>query len=227
LPLWLHDRYGVELLFGTPVVEVSLPWVVASDSRRWQVDRAIVAAGADFRTLYPALFESSGFRICKLQMLRTAPQPTGWKLGPILAGGLTLRHYPAFAACESLPRLKERIAYVTPELDRYGIHVLASQDRQGAVILGDSHEYGQEASPFDSAEIEHLMLRELKLFLELPDWTVQERWHGVYAQLPGEVEFLHEVVPGVTIAIASGGAGMTMSFGLAEEHWNMASNIRG
>ena len=160
-------------------------------------------------------------------MLRTAPQPTGWKLGPILAGGLTLRHYPAFAVCELLPLLKERIARVTPELDHYGIHVLASQDRQGAVILGDSHEYGQEASPFDSAGIEHLILRELKLLLELPDWTIQERWHGIYVQLPGEVEFLHEAAPGVTIAIASGGAGMTMSFGLADEHWSASSNVCG
>jgi D-hydroxyproline dehydrogenase subunit beta len=225
LPLWLQEQHGVELLFDTVVEQVSLPWVVASDGRRWQVDRAIVAAGADFRVLYPELFNRAGFRVCKLQMLRTVPQPNGWKLGPMLAGGLTLRHYASFARCESLRPLKERIARATPELDLYGIHVLVSQDRQGGVVLGDSHESGHEVSPFDKAEIENLILRELKLLLELPVWTIQERWHGIYAQIPGEVQFLHEAAPGVTIAIASGGCGMTMSFGLAEEHWNSIDNM--
>jgi FAD dependent oxidoreductase TIGR03364 len=220
LPAWLHERHGVEVLFDTPIVRVSLPWLTASDGRRWQVDRAIVAAGADFRALYPDLFSRAGFRLCKLQMMRTAPQPNGWKLGPMLAGGLTLRHYAAFAECDSLRPLKERIARETSELDRYGIHVMAAQNGRGEVILGDSHEYDPDISPFDKGQIDNLILRELRLLLELSDWTIHERWHGIYPQIPGEVQFLRDVAPGVTVAIASGGCGMTMSFGLAEEYWS-------
>src|SRR5262245_22679271 len=211
LPQWLHEQHGVELHFDTTIESASHSWVIAADRRRWQVDRAIVATGADFRAPYPDLYKRAGFRLCKLQMLRTPPQPDGWKLGPMLAGGLTLRHYAAFSVCETLRPLKERIARVTPELDRFGIHVLVSQNGRGEVILGDSHEYGDNVSPFDKAEIETLILRELRRILELPDWTVQERWHGVYAQIPGEVQFLHEVEPGVMVVIASGGCGMTMS----------------
>jgi FAD dependent oxidoreductase TIGR03364 len=219
MPAWLKKRYRVESHFNTAIEHVSVPWVVASDGNRWQVDRVIVATGADLQTLYPKLLQSAGFRLCKLQMLRTAPQPDGWHLGPMLAGGLTLRHYANFAVCHTLLALKERIARETPELDRYGIHVMAAQNGLGEVILGDSHEYGDDITPFDKSEIDELILRELHSLIELPDWTMQQRWHGVYAQLPGVTQFVREPEPGVTVAIASGGCGMTMSFGLADEMW--------
>ena len=99
---------------------------------------------------------------CKLQMMATAPQPSDWKLGPHLAGGLTLRHYRSFDQCASLGKLKQRIHAEQPLLDTYGIHVMAAQNNSGQVILGDSHQYDKDITPFDSAEIENLMMSELK-----------------------------------------------------------------
>jgi hypothetical protein len=78
----------------------------------------------DFKTLYPGIFAQVGIERCKLQMLRTNPQSNGWKIGPMLAAGLTLRHYENFRICPSLQRVRERIAPQTPLLDEYGIHVL-------------------------------------------------------------------------------------------------------
>jgi FAD dependent oxidoreductase TIGR03364 len=180
-----------------------------------------VATGADFQTLFPTLLGQAGFRQCKLQMLRTVAQPNGWQLGPMLASGLTLRHYPAFRVRHSLQALKDRIADTMPELDRYGIHVMAAQNGRGEVVLGDSHEYGQDITPFDKVAIDELILDQLRLRIDLPDWTIQERWHGVYAQLPGTVQFVQEAGPGVHVVIASGGCGMTMSFGLVEQQWDL------
>lgn len=219
MPGWLKKRYRVEPHFGTAIEHVSVPWIVASDGNSWQVDRVIVATGADMQTLYPKLLQSAGFRLCKLQMLRTVPQPNGWRLGPMFAGGLTLRHYANFAVCHALAALKERVARETPELDRYGIHVMAAQNGLGEVVLGDSHEYGDDISPFDKSVIDDLILQELHALVELPNWAIQQRWHGVYAQLPGATQFVREPEPGVTVAIASGGCGMSMSFGLAEKMW--------
>lgn len=220
MPFWLHDRYGVQLHFNTAVDRISRHEVRASDGNAWHVDQTVVAAGLDFRLLYPDLYAQAGFRACKLQMMRTVPQPSDWTLGPMLAGGLTLRHYAAFAVCKSLAALKQRIAAETPELNQYGIHVMASQNGRGEVILGDSHEYADDISPFDKAAIDELMLRELRRMIDLPDWTIAERWHGIYPVAPDTVQFVAEAEYSVQIAIASGGCGMTMSFGLADQQWS-------
>ena len=71
------QQIGVELRYGTLVSRIELPLVEAG-AERWEVDAAIVCGGDDFQTLYPETFATSGLTRCKLQMMRTAPQPDGW-----------------------------------------------------------------------------------------------------------------------------------------------------
>lgn len=206
---------GVDVRFGEPVRRIDLP-TVETASGTVRADAAIVCGGDDFETLFPEVFSSSGLTRCKLQMLRTHPQPGGWLMGPALAAGLTLRFYKAFQICSTLPRLRERIAREKPEYDRWAIHVLASQTADGAITLGDSHEYGLQVDIFDKTELDDLILREAATFLQLPDPRVAQRWHGVYSMHPQKPFFEAEPAPGVRILTAPGGSGMTLSFGLAE-----------
>jgi glycine/D-amino acid oxidase-like deaminating enzyme len=137
----------------------------------------------------------------------------------MLAAGLTLRHYKSFAKCPSLPALKERVARETPEFDRYGIHVMASQNGGGELTLGDSHEYGAEITPFDSEVIDRLILDYLQSFLTPPngkEFEIASRWHGIYAKHEEKAQIIVRPEPGVTLVTGVGGAGMTMSFGVAE-----------
>jgi len=219
LPGWLAERFGVRFEFDTAIVGVDPCEVRSAGGRAWTFDRTVVCGGADFETLFPALFAASGLLRCKLQMLKTARQPEGWALGPHLASGLTLRHYASFAACPSITALKKRVAAETPELDRYGIHVMASQNNEGAVILGDSHEYDDAIEPFDKRAIDDLILRELRRLIRLPDWSIAEYWHGIYAKHPTQPLFSAEPLPGVHVCTGTGGAGMTTAFGLAEQCW--------
>ncbi len=219
LPGWLTRRLDVRFEFGTTITHVEPGRVCSSDGRTWAFDRTVVCGGADFETLFPQLFRTSGLSRCKLQMLKTVSQPQGFSIGPHLASGLTLRHYANFAVTTSLNSLKKRIGAETPELDRFGIHVMASQNDAGEVILGDSHEYGPDIDPFGKAGIDNLILRELSRVIRLPSWEIAERWHGIYAKNGTRPLFEAEPLPRVHVQTGTGGAGMTMSFGLAERFW--------
>jgi D-hydroxyproline dehydrogenase subunit beta len=216
LPDFLAERYDVQFHFDCAVTAIDHPALCAGGGR-WNAETIIVCGGEDFTTLYPDHFAASGLTRCKLQMLRTAPQDHGWQLGPSLAAGLTLRFYPAFQVCETLPALSKRIADETPEYDRWGIHALVSQTADGALTLGDSHEYGLAVDIFNKEEVDDLILRYTRQFLRAPDLRIAERWHGVYAKHPEKPLVVMHPQPGVRIVASPGGSGMTLSFGVAEQ----------
>ncbi|MCY4605799.1 MAG: TIGR03364 family FAD-dependent oxidoreductase [Gemmatimonadetes bacterium] len=216
LPDYLAHEYGITLRFSTPVHHIDLPRI-HTPTETWSVDRAIVCSGTDFESLYPQVFASSGLTRCKLQMMRTAPQPGNWRLGPMLAAGLTLRHYAAFKQCQTLAAYTQRIAAERPEFDQWGIHVMASQNGRGEIVIGDSHEYGWVIDPFDNPAIDQLILDYLQTFLAAPALHIVQRWHGIYAKHPDQADFIADPAPGVKIVNGISGAGMTTAFGLAEE----------
>ncbi len=216
LPGFLTKVYGVEFHFGKVVTEISYPNLSAG-GERWAAEQIFVCSGTDFETLYPSIYAASSLTKVKLQMMRTVPQPENWRLGPCLAAGLTLTHYTAFADCRSLSTLKARIATETPHFPKWGIHVMVSSNAVGELVIGDSHEYGLNPEPFDREELNEHILGYFKQFGRVPTLAIAEKWHGVYAKISGKTEFITQPEPGVTIVNAPGGAGMSLSFGLAEE----------
>lgn len=220
---WLQERHQVQFEFSTAVTDVEAGQLQTGGGRAYSARRIVICSGTDFATLMPSVFAGSELRVCKLHMMRTIAQTQLWQIGPHLASGLTLRHYHSFAHCPSLEVLKKRVADETPELDRFGIHVMASQNEHGQIVLGDSHQYDEEIPAFDRVEIDDLILRELRRQFSFPTWQLESRWHGLYAKHPTLPIFDAQPMSGVHVRVGPGGAGMTMSFGLAEEFWTKYS----
>jgi len=222
LPKFLAERYGVQFYFNTAVRSVETSRLEAG-GQLWEADSIIVASGDDFQSLFPEHFRESGVTRCKLQMMRTAPQPQGWALGPSLAFGLTFKHYPTFQVCRSLEALKGRIARESPELEKWGIHVMVSQSASGELTIGDSHEYGLAVDIFDKPEVNWLILDYAKQYLRVPTLEIAETWHGIYAKHPELAYVRFRPIEGVQLVIVTSGIGMTMSFGIAEQTFREAS----
>lgn len=192
-----------------------------SGKHSWQADKILICTGSDFEILFPEKFERAPLQKCKLQMMRTKAESLPAKQGPTLCAGLTLRHYDAFKNCDGLKDLDARYNATAPLYKQFGIHVLAVQNYLGEWVLGDTHEYGHTFEPFDSNRLNDLVLDYLASFFKNADQLViKETWHGIYAKhTAGEVAHTEEVTAHTHIITGLGGAGMTLSFGLAAQHF--------
>lgn len=217
IPHYLADKFGLILRFGHVVTEIALPKVKTA-RETWTAQRVFVCSGADFETLYPTHFDQHAVTKCKLQMLKAVPERP-LRIGPTLCAGLTLRHYAAFAKCKSLPDLDKRYDALSETYKRHGIHVLLGQNAAGELIIGDSHHYSLTVEPFDLEPVTDAILDYLSTFAELGKLKVTERWNGVYPKLPGATELVLHPEENVTVVTCLSGAGMTLSLGLAEEHF--------
>jgi FAD dependent oxidoreductase TIGR03364 len=218
LPGWLTERHHVEFYWGKCVSYISEQVVYIGNEEEYEADLIFVCNGADFETLYPESFSQLPVTKCKLQMMRLVTQPGDWRIGPALCAGLSLIHYDSFKAAVSLSALKQRYAEEIPAYLEWGIHVMAAQNGRGEITIGDSHEYGLTHDPFDRESINKMILDYLKTFARFRDWSVAATWNGIYTKLTdGETDLFFSPEPFVYVINGVGGAGMTLSFGLAEE----------
>lgn len=218
LPAHFTQQFGIEFLWGKCVTYIADQTVYIGHTEEYEADIIFICSGADFETLYPEAFNALPLTKCKLQMMRLAAQPGNWRLGPALCGGLSLIHYNSFKIAPSLAALKKRYEAEMPAYLDWGIHVMVSQNGLGELTIGDSHEYGQNFDPFDKQFINQLILDYLKQFARFKDWSLQQSWHGIYPKLTnGETDIFLNPDKNVYILNGLGGAGITLSFGLAEE----------
>lgn len=215
LPNYLASL-GVTFRFGAAVTAVE-PGRLLAGGREVAADQIVLCSGDDLETLFPDHFAASGLTRSKLQMMRAKPKRPEFKIGTHLCAGLTLGHYANFKACQLLPALLERFERDYPDHVRWGIHLLVSQHEDGAITIGDSHEYGLEVLPYRREEIDRLILAYLDTFLPVAELEIVERWYGVYAKHPFKNYLIDELEKGVTLVTGVAGAGMTLSFGITEK----------
>lgn len=218
MPEYLTEKYGVEFLWGKCVSYISETTAYVGNAQTYEADVIFICSGADFETLYPEEFAALPLTKCKLQMMRLANQTNGWKMGAALCGGLSLIHYNSFKAAASLQQLKHRYENEMPEYLEYGIHVMACQNNLEQITVGDSHEYDPTPDPFDRNTINQLILDYLQKISCFKGSQVIQSWNGIYPKLTnGDTDIFLSPEQGVYILNGLGGAGMTLSFGLAEE----------
>lgn len=220
LPAYLTEKYGVNFIWGTVITNVTSN-VAYSGSEKFSADIICVCSGADFETLYPAIYKQQPIIKTKLQMMRFKHKDPNFQLGASICGGLSLLHYKSFRASAALTKLRLKLEAELPEYFKYGIHVMVSQNAQGELTVGDSHEYALDFDPFDKIEINTMILDYLKNLIHIDQWDMIQSWNGTYPIMTnGAADLFIKPEEGVYILNGIGGHGMTMSFGFAEEMIN-------
>jgi FAD dependent oxidoreductase TIGR03364 len=216
LPAYFGETMDVEFHWGKTVTAVKTGHISVGPITD-QADQIFICSGSDFETLYPEEYAQFPLTKCKLQMMRLMEEDAR-RIGPALCGGLSLIHYASFKVASSLDMLKKKYEEELPEYLKWGIHVMVSQNQSGELTVGDSHEYGHSPDPFDRKFINDMILKYLQQFTTIKNPRLTETWNGVYGKLTnGQTDLFYSPAPDVFIINAIGGAGMTLSFGLAEE----------
>lgn len=210
---YLARELGVEFHFSTLVRDVESGQALTT-AGRFTPQEIVVCSGHDYQTLLAEPIARLHPQICRLQMLRARlRQPLD--LHHALLTGLSCVHYGAYADLPEAAAIRLQIHREQPELERMGIHLLISPTPHGELIIGDSHDYGSDPSPFNAEAVDDILvaLAEHTLGGEL---HVVERWQGVYgARGPGPYSVL-PVADGVTAVLMHTGLGMSVGLALGE-----------
>lgn len=179
----------------------------------------LICSGAEFKLLFPEIFQNSGLVVSKLQMMRSRPMPGVSLPGNILTG-LTIRRYESFTECPSFAQLSTPAHY--QPLKDWGIHILFKQSADGSIILGDSHEYAPAAKSDELGyeireQVNQLIIKEAERIVSFKFDHLESSWAGFYSQHPDEF-FFKKVDQRIHILTGIGGKGMTSSAGFAEQN---------
>jgi FAD dependent oxidoreductase TIGR03364 len=209
---YLRDL-GVEFHFSTLVRDVESGSALTT-AGRFTARHILVCSGHDYQTLLAEPMAALKPSVCRLQMLR-ARLERPLDLQHAVLTGLSCVHYGAFADLPEAEAIQAEIRRDYPALEQYGIHLLVSPTPYGELIIGDSHDYGSDAAPFNAEDVDQLLisLAEHTLGGRL---RVLERWQGVYGSRgPGPFSVLR-AAEGVTAVLMHTGLGMSVGLGLGE-----------
>ena len=210
---YLRRDLGVEFHFSTLVHDVE-PGQVHTTAGSFKGAQVIVCSGHDYQTLLAEPLAALKPQICRLQMLRVRPR-MDFKLQHALLTGLSCVHYGAFADLPEAATVQAEILRDSPHLDPHGIHLLISPTPYGELIVGDSHDYSRDPSPFNSEQVDNWLLQLCTQTLGC-DVQVVERWQGVYGAQGAKPFTWLQVAPGLNAALMHTGVGMSVGPAMAE-----------
>lgn len=212
LARWLAEQPGVGFRWTTSLLGVE-PGVVHTSGGPIEGSRTVICVGHDVDRLFPDLSADAGLQRCQLHMLRV-DAPGGARFEPAVLTGSSLLRYAAFAACPSAADVQRRFEHDHPQLLAAGVNLMFTQRPDGALTIGDTHEYGHTVDPFQREELDELLLTEAGRLLGVEHLRVRQRWQGVYASSPDD-HLVATPVEGARVVSITSGIGMTIALGLA------------
>ena len=212
LAAWLAETHGV-IFLPRAMVHAVAPGEVVTSTGTVRATYIVVAPGPDLTSLFPEVYARRRVTLCKLHMLRLADP--GWRLPAPVMSDLGLVRYLGYRT-PALPALRARLEAEQPEHLADGIHLIAVQGADGALVVGDSHHYADSHDPFQPRAVDDRILSELSAVLDISSPDVVERWTGVYPSGP-ETAFIETVRPGVRLVNVTSGTGASTAFAIAEE----------
>lgn len=213
LAAWLADRYGVVFLRQTAVHAVEPPRIVTARGVI-EAGAAVVCPGDDFASLFPDRLANAGLVRCKLQMMRLASP--GFTLPAPVMSDLGLVRYGGYADLPETAPLRARLQAEQGDALANGVHLIAVQDADGALVVGDSHHDAATPDPFASEAVDRLILDEWRAATGRPAPPVLQRWTGTYARGLG-ASLIEAPHPRVRLALVTAGNGASTGFAFGEE----------
>ena len=211
---WLAERHGVVFLPETAVLSVEPPRLETS---RGVVDAgaAVVCPGDDIASLFPTQIAKYQVTRCKLQMLRLADP--GFRLPGVLMSDLGLLRYAGYSALPEAAPLRERLAAEQGEHLEHGVHLIAVQNSDGTLIVGDSHDYAKTPDFAADERVDRLILEEFAAATGWAPGAVRERWTGTYPSCADRGMFVDAPARNVRIVMITNGSGASTGFAIGEE----------
>ncbi|KAF1048147.1 MAG: Monomeric sarcosine oxidase [Herbaspirillum frisingense] len=212
LVAYLHSQ-GVHFRFNT-LVHGTADGRLSTTAGEFRAERVIVCSGHDYLTLFADKLQSMNLKQCRLQMLRLKTEDA-LPLTHAVLTGLSCTHYGAFSDLPTARAVHAEIDATAPLLNKHGIHLLVSPTPYQELIVGDSHHYGTDSPPFNSEEVDELMLGLVEHTLATRVKVI-ERWQGVYGSKgPGPFSAL-QMDDKTSVVLMHTGIGMSVGLGLGE-----------
>ncbi|WP_312160475.1 TIGR03364 family FAD-dependent oxidoreductase [Phenylobacterium sp.] len=214
LAAWMKTRHGVTFLRETAVLAVEGERVVTSRGVI-ETEAAIVCPGDDLVTLYPDRFAAAGVVRSKLQMMRLADP--GFRAPAPLMSDLGLVRYAGYADLPEAAALRRRLETEQSGHLRHGVHLIAVQNADGSLVVGDSHHEAATPDPFGSEAIDRLILDEFAAATGCAAPPVIERWTGAYAKAADRHVLVERLADNQRLVVVTSGNGASTGFALGEE----------
>jgi FAD dependent oxidoreductase TIGR03364 len=222
IALGLKEKYSVEFNYNCTVQKVDGS-MIETNLGQINAERIILCTGTAYTQFYPEAFTHLKLKKCKLQVMKLEITDPAWHVNEAIASGISMLHYSSFGIAPSISKLKLFYETHYPELKKYGIHILAVENNNRELIVGDSHEYDEfDFDPGIKTEINDIILDWANKYLNIASFKVKETWTGQYLKnMGGDIYCRLAPANNLRIINAVGGQGMTISFGLAEETFNL------